>query len=337
MKMRFLGNTGLQVSELCLGTANFGASGVYEKTGHISQKEADHIVSMSLDSGINFFNTAETYSDGISEQVLGKALGSRRHEAVIITKVHPGPSGGGLSRRGLIEKCNKSLERLGTDYIDLYQLHMFDECTSLEVTLRALDDLVRQGKVRYIGCSNFSGWQMTKALSISERNGWERFVTNEIMYSLASRWPEFEIVPACQNQGVSVLAFSPLHGGFLSGKYGRDLPFPDGTRFDSLDDAGPWEVDREQLFNIVDEMDVIAKEHNAKISQVALNYLLKKAGVCSLIVGMRNSGQLEENLKATEWEMTEEEFIRLDRVSEPVRKYPYFVYNPVKDDSPGRE
>jgi aryl-alcohol dehydrogenase-like predicted oxidoreductase len=333
MKMRFLGNTGMQVSVICLGTANFGATGIYEKTGHISQEQADYIVSHCLDSDLNFFNTAEIYSDGISEEVLGKALGSKRQQAIIITKKNPGPMGGGLSRKSIIEGCHASLKRLGTDYIDIYQLHMFDDCTPLEVTLRALDDLVRQGKVRHIGCSNFMGWQVMKALSISDQNGWERFVTHEVMYSLLSRWLEFEAIPVCRDQNVATLAFSPLHGGFLSGKYRRGLPFPEGTRFDNLDDAGPWTVDQEQLFNIVEVLDLIAEERDTDIAQIALNYLLKKPGVCSLIIGVRNYEQLEENLKAIEWEMTEEEILRLDKISKPERRYPYYVFNPVKDEA----
>jgi len=332
MKMRFLGKTGLQVSALCLGTANFEATGIYEKTGFISQKDADYMVSMCLNRGLNFFNTAEIYSDGTSEEVLGRALGKRRKDAIVITKVNPGPVGGGLSRNGIIEHCNASLKRLGTDYIDLYQLHMFDEITPLEVTLRALDDLVRQGKARYIGCSNFTGWQLLKALMISDHNGWERFVTHEVMYSLVSRWLEFEVVPVCRDQEVAILAYSPLHGGFLSGKYRRNTPFPEGARFDNLTDTGPWSIDPEQLYNIIDELDSIAQEHHATISQAALNYLLKKEGVGSLIIGMRNISQLEENLKAMEWEMTDEEIARLDKISAPLRKYPYYVFNPLKPE-----
>ena len=332
--MRFLGKTGLQVSELCLGTGSFGGRGVYKKTGEIGQKEADLIVGMALDSGINFFNTAETYSDGWAEEILGKALGKRRKEAIVITKVHPtrspGPNDGGFSRKHLIEGCDASLKRLGTDYIDLYELHMFDEHTPLEVTLRALDDLVSAGKVRYFGCSNFSAWQVMKSLAISRENAWASFMTLEAMYSLASRWLEFELVPLCIDQGLAMLVFSPLHGGFLSGKYRRGKPWPAGTRFKSLENTEPWPVEPEKLFNIVDELDVIANAHNATISQTALNYLLKKPGINSLIIGVRTADQLAENLKTTEWEITPEEVARLDRVSEPVRRYPYFVYNPVK-------
>ncbi len=338
MRMRFLGKTGLQVSELCLGTGSFGGLGVYKKTGQIGQKEADNIVSTALDSGINFFNTAETYSDGLAETILGKALGPRRKEAIVITKVHPtrspGPNDGGLSRKHLIEGCEASLKRLQTDYIDLYELHMPDEYTPLEVTLRALDDLMRAGKIRYFGCSNYSAWQVMKALAISERNSWEKFVTFEGSYSLASRWLEFELVPMCVDQGIAILAFSPLHGGFLSGKYRRGQAWPPGTRFASLVNTEPWPVEPEKLFAIVDELDIIARAHSATVSQAALNYLLKKPAICSLIIGVRTLEQLQENLKTTDWQITTEEVARLDQVSEPLRRYPYFVYNPVKKNTP---
>lgn len=331
MKMRFLGRTGLQVSELCLGTANFGASGVFEKTGHISQIEADYMVGLCLDTGLNFFNTAQRYSGGISEQFLGKALGNRRQEAIIITKINParspGKNNGGLSRKHIIESCDTSLKRLGTDYIDIFQIHEFDEDTSLETALRVLDDLVRQGKVRSIGCSNFTGWQLMKALSISDSSGWERFATLEQKYSLSARMSEYELVPACLDQGVAILAWSPLHGGFLTGKYRRNKPMPTGVRFDSLDDPF-FPVNQDQLFDTIEELDLIAKEHNATISQAALNWVLRKPGVCSLIMGMRNAKQLEENLKATEWEMTAEEVARLDKISEPIQDYPYFTFDP---------
>lgn len=336
MRMRFLGRTGVQVSELCLGTANFDATGVYAKSGSLSQGEADLVVNMALDAGINFFNTAEIYSDGRAETALGKALGDRRKEAIIITKIHPtrspGPNDGGHSRKHLIEGCHASLKRLNTDYVDLYQLHAFDPDTPLDVTLRAMDDLVRQGKVRAIGCSNFAAWQLMKALSISHENGWERFVTLEAMYSLISRELEYELVPACIDQGVALLVFSPLHGGFLSGKYRRGQSWPKGTRFDSLNDPGPWTVAEGKLFPIIDELDRIAGERGVTVTQAALNYLLRKPAVTSLIMGVRTPKHLEENLKATDWDLTPEEMSRLDRVSEPVRNYPYYVYDPIKEN-----
>src|SRR4030042_1550025 len=271
MKYRFLGKTGLQVSELCLGTGSFDTTGEYRNSGDIKQKEADHIVHMAMDAGINFFNTAEIYSEGRAETTLGKSLGARRQDAIIITKVHPtrgpGLNDGGHSRKHIIEGCNASLKRLGSDYIDIYELHAFDPDTPLEVTLGALNDLVRDGKVRYIGCSNFTAWQVMKALAISSQNGWEKFVTLESMYSLVSRELEYELVPMCLDQGVAILVFSPLHGGYLGGKYRRGLPWPSGTRFNKADSSGPWPVESEKLFDIVEELDKLAGNHNASIPE----------------------------------------------------------------------
>jgi aryl-alcohol dehydrogenase-like predicted oxidoreductase len=335
MKKRFLGKTGLEVSELCLGTGSFGGRRGYEKTGTINQKEADHIVGMCLDAGMNIFDTAEDYSAGWAEEILGKSFGNRRKDVIIVTKVHPtrtsGPNDGGHSRNHIIEGCEASLKRLGTDYIDIYELHMFDEHTPLEVTIRALDDLVRQGKVRYIGCSNFTGFQLMKSLSISERNGWEKFMTLEAMYSLVSRWLEFELVPICLDQGVGILVFSPLHGGYLTGKYRKGQPWPEGTRFKKAEKSGGWPVDMDELYNIIEVMDGIASARETSISQVAMNYLLRKPGVGSLIIGVRTIKQLQENIGATDWELTPEEIARLDAVSEPERRHPYHSYNPVKE------
>jgi aryl-alcohol dehydrogenase-like predicted oxidoreductase len=331
MRMRLLGRSGIRVSELCLGVANFCSAGIYAKTGVIDQPEADRIVAMALDGGINFFNVAEIYSDGNAETSLGKALGKRRHDAIVITKVHPTRAPGkdvGLSRKHIIEGCEASLRRLGTDYIDLYELHFFDPLTPLEETLRAMDDLVRQGKVRYMGCSNFTGWQIMKGLALSERNGWDRFLTLEAMYSLCCRELEYEVVPVCVDQGLAILPFSPLHGGYLTGKYRRGAAWPQGTRHDRMESAGPWPVEAEKLFDIIDVLDVVAADHGVPVSQVALNYLIHKPGVCSLIMGVRSAGQLEENLKAADWLMTAEEFARLDEVSAPVRTYPYDIFVP---------
>lgn len=333
MRMRFLGKTGLQVSELCLGTGSFGGRGGYERTGTINQKEADYIVSMALDAGLNFFNTAERYSSGWAEEILGKALGTRRKEAIIISKInparYPGPNDGGTSRKHIIEGCNASLKRLGTDYIDIYEIHDFDEYTPLEVSLRALDDLVREGKVRYIGCSNFTGWQLMKSLAISEKNGWERFMTLEARYSLVSRMLEYELVPVCLDQGVAILTWSPLHGGFLSGKYRRNKPLPKGARFNSLEEKF-FKIEPEKLFDIIEELDIIAKAHNTTVPQTALNYLLRKPGVASLIIGIRTAEQLKENLTATDWEITPEEVAKLDSISEPYQDYPYHTWDPDK-------
>jgi aryl-alcohol dehydrogenase-like predicted oxidoreductase len=338
MKMRFLGKTGLQVSTLCLGTGSFGGRAGYERTGAIDQAEANKIVGMCLDSGINLFDTAEDYSKGWAEEILGKALGPRRKEVIIVTKVHPtrspGPNDGGFSRKHIFEGCEASLKRLGTDYLDVFELHMFDDFAPLEVAIQALDDLVRQGKVLYTGCSNFTGWQVMKGMAIADKNGWDKFSTLEVMYSIASRWMEFELGPLCVDQGIGILAFSPLHGGYLSGKYRRNQPWPKGTRFEGPSKAGGWPVDIEELYNIVDELDVVAQAHHRSISQTALNYLLHKPGVSSLIIGIRNAQQLAENVGATDWEMTPEEVARLDQVSEPVRRHPYYKYNPVVTRKP---
>ncbi len=334
MEMRILGETGLNISSICLGTANFGGTGEFRKSGEIDQGEADAIVGTALDSGINFFNTAEIYSDGRSEVILGKSLGKRRDEAVVISKVHPCVNaekyGKGYSRKRIIESCEASLKRLGTGYIDIYQLHMFDEAVPLEVTLGALDKLVTDGKVRHIGCSNITAFQLMKALSVSSENGWERFMTCEAMYSLAARWLEFEVLPACMDQNVALLPYSPLHGGLLSGKYGKGKPWPAGTRFNDASDTGPWSVEENYLYKIVDTLTLISEKHGVTPAQVALQYLLNKPGVSSLVIGVRTVHQLNENLKAMDFMLPADDFEMLDEVSRPLRRYPYYVYDPVQ-------
>ena len=328
MRMRFLGKTGIQVSELCLGTMTFGGRSFFKHIGGLGQKEATNLVDMSLYAGINFFDTADVYSEGLSEELLGKALGKRRQSIILATKVRgkmgPGPNDVGLSRHHIIEACNASLKRLGTDYIDLYQVHNFDPDTPLEETMRALDDLVRQGKVRYIGCSNYSGWQLMKALAISDKRGWEKFVTLQALYSLLARELENEMVPLCLDQGLGILVWSPLLGGFLSGKYRRGKPQPKGTRL-SAPQPRFLKLDEEKGFDIVDELDKIGKAHKATVAQAALNYLLAKEGVSSVIIGARTPEQLADNLKTTDWEMSAEEVERLDEMSQPIPIYPYWM------------
>ncbi len=332
MRMRYLGVTGLQVSELCLGTATFGGRGKFKMSGELDQKGANQIVDMAFDAGINFFNTAEVYSYGLAEEILGKALGNKRKDVIVISKVNqvvaPGQNNGGLSRKHVIEACEASLKRIGTDYLDIYELHGIDHHTSLEITMRALDDLVGQGKVRYIGCSNFPGWQFMKCLGISEKYGWNKFVTLESLYSLAARGLEYEVIPACLDQGVSVLGYSPLHAGLLSGKYRRDKPWPAGTRIVSPNEAGLWAFKPEILFNIVDKLDDIAKKRNVTIAQVAMNYIVNKPGVCSIIFAARDARQMEENLKVENWQITPEEIKQLDEVSSPDMFYPYAPPDP---------
>ena len=328
MRMRFLGKTGVKVSELCFGTMTFGGRSFFKYVGQLGQKEANTLVDMSLEAGINFFDTADVYSEGLSEELLGKALGKRRQSIILATKVRgkmgPGPNEIGLSRHHITEACNASLKRLGTDYIDLYQVHNFDPDTPQEETMRALDDLVRQGKVRYIGCSNYSGWQLMKALAIADKRGWERFVTLQSLYSLLARELENEMVPLCLDQGLGILVWSPLSGGFLSGKYRRGKPQPKGTR---LSAPQPRFIphDDEKGFDIVEELDKIAKAHKATVAQAALNYLLAKEGVSSVIIGARTPQQLADNLKTTDWEMSAEEVSRLDEMSQPAPLYPYWM------------
>jgi aryl-alcohol dehydrogenase-like predicted oxidoreductase len=329
MRIRWLGKTGLQVSEICFGTASFGGIGHFKHTGTLNQTEADRVVGIALDAGVNFFNTAELYSDGLAEEILGKALGPKRNEAILISKVNyqikPGQNSSGLSRKHIVEACEASLKRLGSDYIDIYEVHGLDHRTSQEITISALNDLVHQGKVRYIGCSNYAAWHLMKGLSISERNGWEKFVTLEAMYSLAARWLEHELVPACLDQGVPILAYSPLHAGVLSGKYRRGQPWPEDTRISTQEDAAEkWPFDKERLFGVVDELARIAQEHQGTVSQAAINWVLQKPGICSTIIGVRTAAQLEDNLGAVNWRITGEEMDRLDKLTEPDHQYPYF-------------
>jgi len=291
-------------------------------------------VGKAMVAGVNFFDTAESYSYGWAEEILGKALGNKQKQAIVTTKVIPfrmmGPNEGGLSRHHVIEACHASLKRLGTDYLDLYQLHGFDPETPLEETLRALDDLVRQGKVRYIGCSNFMGWKLARALWISDKNGWEKFTAIEILYSLLARGVEFELVPLCLDQGIGILTWSPLHMGFLTGKFRRGQPFPKGTRLADPDFLLRLPFDEGKGYDIVEELDRIAREHNATVSQAALNHLLCRPGVTSVLIGFRTLEQLDENLKAIQWNLTKEEVARLDKVSEPSRPYPYYALPDLK-------
>lgn len=328
MKMRFLGNTGIKVSEICFGAMTFGGRSFWKIIGEVDQKEATDIVNTAIEGGINFFDTADVYSEGMSEEILGKALGSNRKSIILATKVRgrtgKGPNEIGLSRHHIIENCNASLKRLGTDYIDLYQVHSFDPSTPMEETLRALDDLVRVGKVRYIGASNHTGWQLMKALSISEKQNLEKYVTLQAYYSLIARDLEYELVPLCLDQKLGILTWSPLGGGFLTGKYRRGKNRPDGARrSDPVDQF--LQFDENKGFDIVDELERIANNHKATITQAALNYLLRKPGVSSVITGARNRDQIKDTLKTTDWEMTSEEVRRLDDLSKLPRVYPYWM------------
>ena len=328
MRMRFLGNSGVKVSELCFGAMTFGGRGYWKSIGEVEQKEANELVSIALDGGINFFDTADVYSEGRAEEILGKALANKRKDIILATKVRGrvgnGPNDVGLSKLHIIEGCNASLKRLGTDYIDLYQIHSFDPFTPLDETLRALDDLVHQGKVRYIGVSNYTGWQLMKALHISEKYNLEKFITLQAYYSLVGRDLENELIPLSLDQKLGILVWSPLAGGFLTGKYRRGQARPEGARrSDPNNQFLP--IDEEKGFDIVDELDKIAKNHNASIAQTALNYLLQKPAITSVIIGAKKPDQLKDNLKTVEWKLTEEEMNRLDEISKPQLVYPYWM------------
>ena len=328
MKTRFLGNTGVRVSELCFGAMTFGGKGYWKNIGQVEQKEADELVKTAIEGGINFFDTADVYSEGRSEEILGRALGNNRKDIVLATKVRgrtgAGPNDVGLSRKHIIDSCNASLKRLSTDYVDLYQVHSFDPRTPLDETLRALDDLVREGKVRYIGASNFTGWQLMKALAISEKQNLEKFVTLQALYSLIARDLENELVPLSLDQKLGILTWSPLGGGFLTGKYRRGMPRPEGARRSDPTDQF-LQFDEEKGFDIVSELEKTARNHGATITQAALNYLLRKAGVTSVIIGAKNKEQLSDNLKTADWEMSAEEVARLDELSKPPKVYPYWM------------
>jgi aryl-alcohol dehydrogenase-like predicted oxidoreductase len=334
MKTRFLGQSGLQVSELCFGAMMFVGDRGWRQLSELGQKEADAIVGTALDAGINFFDTADNYSEGESEKILGRALGSRRKEAVIGTKggfrTGPGPNDTGCSREHILEACDDSLKRLNTDHVDLYQIHSYDAVTPLEETLEALDTLVHQGKVRYIGCSNFTGWQLMKAMALSRELGLHRFVALQALYSLVTRDLELELVPVCLDQGLGILPWGPLAGGFLTGKYRRNNPWPTGTRLKSADDRFPFDLEKGYI--IGEELDAIARAHHGTASQAALNYLLQKPGVTSVIFGARTIEQLNDNIRTTEWSLTPEEMERLDQLSAPTKTYPHWYFDIFRKD-----
>jgi aryl-alcohol dehydrogenase-like predicted oxidoreductase len=294
----------------------------------MSQKEADVLVGRCLEAGITFFDTADVYHEGESEEYLAKALGKKSEEILIATKVRgrisPEANDVGLSRRHILKSVEASLKRLNRDYIDLYQVHGWDACTPLEETLSTLDDLVRQGKVRYIGASNFAGWQLMKALAVSERRGWERFVTLQPLYHLLARDLELELVPLCLDQGLGILPWSPLAGGFLTGKYRRGATRPVGARREDPEKSF-LKFDEEKGFDVVELLEEIGKAHGGTVSQAALNWLSAKPGVTSVIIGARSPEQLADNLKALEWEMSADEVLRLDEITGPPHVYPYWM------------
>jgi aryl-alcohol dehydrogenase-like predicted oxidoreductase len=335
MHYRQLGKSGVLVSELCLGAMSFGGRGYWEKIGGLEQSAAQRLVDMAMDAGVNFFDTADVYSYGQSEQMLGQALKGKRDKVVLATKVRgrmsPEINDVGLSRRHIVQSCENSLRRLDTDYIDLYIVHSFDFMTPLEETLSALNDLVHSGKVRYLGCSNFYAWQLMKALSISEKHHWEKFVSLQAYYSLVARDVELELVPLCEDQGLGLTPWSPLAGGFLTGKYPRGGKGPRDARR-SKEDQNFIQLDEDRAYAILDEVQRIAAGRGVSAAQVALNYLLRKPAVSSVLIGATKPEQLEDNLKTVNWQLSEEEVKALDAVSEPPRIYPRWMLEFTKQD-----
>jgi len=336
MNYRELADTGVFVSELCLGTMTFGGRGqIWEVIGGIDQPSVDALVSRALDAGINFVDTANVYAAGESETMLGKALGSRRHEVVLATKVRgrtgSGPNQVGLSRLHILQAVEDSLKRLDTDYIDLYQIHRFDLLTNIEDTLRALDDLVHSGKVRYIGCSNLAAWQLMKALAMSREQGLERFKCTQSYYSLAGRDLEREMIPLLKDQGLGLLVWSPLAGGFLSGKFTRDSGDEAARR--AKFDFPP--VNKEKGFDILDVAKEIADRQGVSVAQIALAWILANSAVTSVIIGARKPAQLEDNLKAIDVRLSAEDMKALDEVSKLTTEYPAWMDNLGTDRRPG--
>ncbi|MCA1491780.1 aldo/keto reductase [Sinorhizobium alkalisoli] len=327
MEYRLLGRSGLKVSTITMGTMTIGGGGKFAQVGNVGLDDARRYVDICLDAGVNLIDTADIYSTGACEEVIGDVLGGKRKNGVLIaTKARfsmgPGPNDGGLSRRHLIAACEASLKRLKTDVIDLYQVHEWDGLTPLEETIEALDMLVRQGKVRYIGCSNYSGWHIMKALGISALEHRQRFVSQQIHYTLEAREAEYELIPISIDQGLGILVWSPLAGGLLSGKHRRGAT-PEGTR-----QLAGWNEppirDEERLWRIVDMLVTIAAERNVSAAQIALAWLIGRKGVTSVVIGGRTEAQFRDNLAAASLKLNDEERQLLDAVSLPPVLYPYW-------------
>ena len=328
MEQRTVGASDLKVSVLSLGTATFGGGNAFFKAwGETDVAEATNLVDIALDAGVNLFDSADVYSDGLAETILGKAIAGRRDQLLISTKATfrtgTGPDDIGSSRRHLVAACEASLRRLGTDRIDLWQLHAFDALTPIDETLAAMDELVRAGKVRYIGCSNFSGWHLMKSLALSAQHGWARHVAHQAYYSLLAREYEWELMPLAIDQNVGTVVWSPLSGGRLSGRIGRGQPAPEGTRTAAIGIHGP-DMPAEQFNTIIDVLREIAAEHGRSVSQIALNWVLHRPTISTLVVGARNAEQLRDNLATVEFKLSDEQVRRLDEASAGPLIYPYW-------------
>jgi aryl-alcohol dehydrogenase-like predicted oxidoreductase len=330
MEYRFLGGSGLQVSVLSFGTATFGGGSEFFKAwGSTQVQEATRLVELCLDAGVNMVDTADTYSQGLSEEILGKAIAGKRNQLLISTKAtftfgQP-PNNQGSSRFHLMKQVEGSLKRLNTDYIDIYHMHGFDGNTSVDETLRTLDDLVTSGKVRYLAASNFSGWHLMKSLGISDRYGWNRYVGHQVYYSLVNREYEWELMPLGIDQKVDAIIWSPLSAGRLGGKYQRNRPLPAEGRISQGGSPVPQSVLREDVFyNIVDVLNEVVSETGKSMAQVSINWLLQRPTVANIIIGARNEEQLKENLGSVGWNLTAAQMERLDKVSAVPPVYPYW-------------
>ena len=330
MKYNYLGNSGLRVSELGFGAGTFGGKGqIFSAWGQAGQHEANEMIAACIDAGINYFDTADVYSDGESERMLGIALASHRQNSIISTKIAIRTDDKinhvGFSRNYLIHAVEQSLKRLNTDYIDILQLHQFDSFTSLEQLMSSLDQLVRSGKVRYIGASNFSGWQLMKAQSIAERYGYEKFNAHQVYYSLIGRDYEWELMPLNHDQNIGAVVWSPLGWGRLTGKFDRNHPLPKDSRLHETAQFAP-PVNDEYLYHVLDILNEISLETGRSIPQIALNWLLQRPTVSTVLIGARNQQQLTANLEANQFKLSENQIDRLNKISAVYPPYPYYPY-----------
>ncbi len=330
MEYRNLGASGLKIPVLSFGTGTFGGQGpLFSAWGRSGTDEARRLVDICLDAGVNLFDSADVYSNGASEEILGAAIKGRRDKVLISTKMSlpmdDGPFDAGSSRQRLLASVDAALRRLGTDHIDLLQLHAFDAFTPIEEVLSTLDMLVRAGKLRYVGVSNFAGWQLMKSLSIADRHGWPRYVAHQVYYSLLGRDYEWELMPLARDQGVGALVWSPLGWGRLTGKIRRGQKLPQGSRLHATAQFGP-PVDNTRLYAVVDVLDAIAAETGRTVPQVAIAWLLSRPTVSSVIIGARDETQLRDNLGAVGWSLSADQIKRLDEVSGVMPPYPYYPY-----------
>jgi aryl-alcohol dehydrogenase-like predicted oxidoreductase len=338
MEFRQLGKSGFKVPVLSYGTGTFGGGDEFFKAwGASDVAEATRLVDVCLDAGVNLFDTADVYSNGLSETILGKAIAKRRSQVLVSTKatfkMGNGPNDLGSSRYHLIRACEDSLRRLGTDYIDIYHLHGFDALTPIEETLNTLNTLVTSGKVRYIACSNFSGWHLMKSLDVADRYGWPRYVGHQVYYSLIGREYEWELMPLAVDQGVGALVWSPLGWGRLTGKIRRGQPLPKESRLHKTAEIGP-QMPEEYLYQVVDALDAVAKETGKTVPQIALNWLLQRPTISTVIMGARNEEQLKQNLASEGWKLTAEQIAKLDAASDVTPVYPYWHQRQFGDRNP---